>query len=538
MSLDDRTHAKINAEKKSDGQELEPAEQTNDEIILKLAALRPLEYDKRRKDSAKQLGISVKALDAEIKAIQGRQDEADDLPFDEVEPYHDEVNPAELLSEISDTLSQFIIMNQQQADVSALWLAMTWFIDDIGLAPLLIINAPEKSCGKTQLLSLMARMAYRPLSTDNASPSSMFRAVDAWKPTLFIDEADTFFRDNQELHGMVNAGYARTGFVLRTEESGGTFKVKRYPVFSAKAITGIALEKHLPDATMSRGIVINLRRKLPHETVARLRHADTGIFDGLASRLARFADDYSQQVKAARPELSESLTDREQDNFEPLLAIASCAGDEWLGRANRAALALSGNEESRSISNELLADIRDIFEGKRLSHIRTAELITLLCEDEENAWATYNRGKPISARQLNRQLGKYGIESKQIRLNSNDRIRGFEHVDFREIFERYLPDKKESREHPEKTCDSVTNTLKPSNHEGYSVTSSENCHVTTCDKPTQGNESVTQNHVTEKALCDAESLDIAGFDPSCHAVTPKIGVRETHSFNYDSEAEV
>lgn len=33
----------------------------------------------------------------------------------------------------------------------------------------------------------------------------------------------------------------------------------------------IALEKHLPDSTLSRGIVINLRRKLPHEFVQRLR---------------------------------------------------------------------------------------------------------------------------------------------------------------------------------------------------------------------------------------------------------------------------
>ncbi|WP_411727167.1 DUF3631 domain-containing protein [Methyloglobulus sp.] len=79
---------------------------------------------------------------------------------------------------------------------------------------------------------------------------------------------------------------------------------------------------------MSRGIVFNLRRKLPHESVDRLRHADKGLFPGTASKLARFASDYPQQVREARPVLPEELSDRNQDNWDGLLAVASCAGDE------------------------------------------------------------------------------------------------------------------------------------------------------------------------------------------------------------------
>jgi putative DNA primase/helicase len=61
-----------------------------------------------------------------------------------------------------------------------------------------------------------------------------------------------------------------------------------FSVYGAKSIAGIALEKHLPDATMSRGIVFNMRRKLPGELVRRLRHADGKIFERLASQLVRF----------------------------------------------------------------------------------------------------------------------------------------------------------------------------------------------------------------------------------------------------------
>ena len=106
---------------------------------------------------------------------------------------------------------------------------------------------------------------------------------------------------------------------------------------------------------------------------------------------------------------------------------------------------LSGDcEKTHSISNELLADIQDIFETKRVNFIRTTELITALCEDEENAWATYNRGEPITARQVNKQLSAYDISSTRLRPNGNDNpIRGFELSQFDEVFKRYLSDNDE-----------------------------------------------------------------------------------------------
>jgi len=128
-------------------------------------------------------------------------------------------------------------------------------------------------------------------------------------------------------------------------------------------VAGIALEKHLPDSTMSRGLVINMRRKLKHESVARLRHADIGKFEVMRAKLARFALDYADQVSQARPELPEMLSDRAQDNWEPLLAIAACAGEIWEQTAYHASLNISATDEvSLSLGAELLTDIREVFE--------------------------------------------------------------------------------------------------------------------------------------------------------------------------------
>lgn len=448
------------------------AQRTDEQTITWLASLTLIEYDRARKDHAQNLGIRPAVLDSLVKAERNKDDEADRLPFPEVEPCADPINPAQLLNEVSDTIKRFIVMDAEQADAAALWVAVTWFVGDLQIMPLAIINAPEKACGKTQLLTVMGRMVYRPLPASNASASALFRAVELWKPTILIDEADTFFKDNVELQGMVNAGYLRDGYVLRSEAVGDSFEPRMFSVYSPKAIAGIALEKHLAEATMSRGVVIGLRRKLPDESVDRLRYAEPDLFERIASKLARFAEEYSPQVRLTRPVLPDELGDRDQDNWEPLLAIASCAGDAWLSRANAAALKLSNaGGKTVSVANELLADIQTVFAEKRVDKISTADLIAALIEDDEAAWATYNRGRPLAPRQLSNQLKGYGITSKTIRINSYETVKGFEHEMFREAFERYLSISQNLPSH-------VTNSLKPSNGAAFNVTDRNSVTVT------------------------------------------------------------
>lgn len=415
----------------------ETVPESDDEAIARLVALPPLQYDRERTKAAKAMGVRPATLDAIVKTARGDGDKAERLPFATAEPWHDPIQPAALLSEIADTIRRFIVLDAVQADAAALWVAFTHFIDVVEVAPLAIINAPEKACGKSQLLSVFGRMVCRPLPAANSSAAFLFRAVEQWTPTVLIDEADTFIRDNEELKGLVNAGHTRANaFVGRVV--GEDLQPKLFNVWGAKALAGIALEKHLPDATMSRAIVFNMRRKLQDEKVARLRHAEAGMFDRLSAMLARFADDYAEEVRAARPALPDALSDREQDNWEPLLAIAGCAGPEWIARATHAALKLSGAANAaQSAANELLADIQHVFESKRADRIKTADLIAALVEDDEAAWPTWNKGKPLSPRQLNRMLAAYGIRSKNVRIGY-EQAKGFESEQFADAFARYL----------------------------------------------------------------------------------------------------
>ena len=415
------------------------AQLNENEIIAGLAILSMMDYDRARKEQAKLLGIQVKTLDALVKSARNDASvNLESIPFADIDPHEEMIVPSELLDEIVFSIRAFIVLDIEQAYAVALWIAFTWFIDDVDIAPLLLANAPEKACGKSQLLDFVSRLSYKPLSASNCSTSALFRACELYGPTLFIDEADTFIRENNEIKGLINAGHTRiNAYVIRV--TGDNHEPKMFRVWGAKAFAGISLEKHLPDATMSRGIVIQLRRKLPHESVSRLRHADKDLFTTLSSKLARFSDDYSQEVRSARTVLPDALSDRDQDNWEPLLSIAYCAGEEWFKRGIAAALKLSNSgEKSVSVANQLLNDIQNIYAIQNVTRLSTADLISALIEDQELPWATYNRGRPLSPSQLAKQLRPYNITSKTVRFGHSNTLKGYDLDQFTDAFARYL----------------------------------------------------------------------------------------------------
>ena len=94
--------------------------------------------------------------------------------------------------------------------------------------------------------------------------------------------------------------------------------------------------------------------------------------------------------------------------------------------------------EAVSLSAELLADIKEVFEQKKAERIGTADLLAALIEDDLKPWATYNRGKQMSPRQLAKRLDEYGIHSQSIKFGYGDVKRGFRHDQFIDSFARYL----------------------------------------------------------------------------------------------------
>lgn len=412
------------------------------DTIKRLAALPDLAYFKVQKASAEALGITIGNLDklrnTERKrqaAEAGSAESGSNVLFDEVEPWPQPVNGATLLDDLSATVRRFVVCERHTADAAALWLAFTWCIDAVTVAPIANITAPLPNCGKSTMLDLFERLTFRPLKADNISPAALFRSIEKWRPSLLIDEVDAFLKDNEDARGILNSGHKRNGYVLRVV--GDDFEPRRFSTWGAKALCGIG---SIAATLQSRSIRLELRRKLPGETVENLRHVEDTTIERLQRQLARFAEDAHATIRTARPAPVPGLSNRAQDNWEPLLAIADAAGGEWPQRVRRTAQAITGAEaanDAPDANTELLTDIRAAFDRKRVDRLSSADLLAALCEDEEAPWATWNRGRPMTARQLSARLGEFGVVSGTVRFGTHT-AKGYTLDRFTDAFSRYL----------------------------------------------------------------------------------------------------
>src|SRR5262249_7733865 len=95
------------------------------------------------------------------------------------------------------------------------------------------------------------------------------------RPTLLIDEADTFVRDNEEMRGILNSGHTKAAaHVIRNVEINGEHKPQRFSTWAPKALATI---RELADTLEDRAIIVTLQRKPKEAAVSRLRKRDNDV---------------------------------------------------------------------------------------------------------------------------------------------------------------------------------------------------------------------------------------------------------------------
>lgn len=422
----------------------------DDEALAALAALSPLEFDRRALQEAEKLCVSVTTLRKEVakhrpKAADSLQGRTVDLP--EVDGWPEPVNGADVLAEVADTFTRYVALPDGAADALALWTAHTHCFEAFQCSPRLNVNSPEKGCGKTTLRDVLASLVPRPLATENLSVAVLFRIVERSKPTLLADECDAWLRDNEELRGMLNAGHRRGGQALRCEGDGN--EVRAFNVFGPAVLCGIGA---LPGTLHDRSIVARLERAKPGELRQRFDSRRTAREQELCRKLARWCADKRAALDSCDPALPSNAFNRLADNWRPLFAVATVAGGEWPHRAAAAFAKLTSNADtdSQGIGAMLLADIRRIFAEAQAGKMFSKSIVDALCAMTDRPWPEAHKGKPISPTWLARRLNEFGVKSRDIRIG-NENLKGYEAADFTEAFQRYLPAGEESKR------DSVTN---------------------------------------------------------------------------------
>jgi hypothetical protein len=459
-----------------------------------IRAADPAEYQRIRA-KARKAGCKIDEFDRLTLPQSGADPKQ---LFDDVVPWPDPVDGAALLTDIRAVLQRHVIADKPVLTATVLWVLHSWCMDVFNVSPLAHISAPEKRCGKTILLTAMSRLCYRAMPASNISSAALYRVVERWRPTLLIDEVDSFLHGNEVARGLLDGGLTPDmAYSIRCD--GDDHEIKQFSTWAAKALCGIG---RLASTLEDRSIPLRLRRKIAGEQVESIHRSDPSVWENLQRRIARWTQDNKERLGKTRPGSIPGLNDRAQDCWEPLLSIAEVAGGEWPDEARSAAVALHGVEDqSSSAGVELLAAIMGIFENKGVDRMASCNLLAALVEDEEAPWATWNHGSQMSFHQLGKKLRGFGISSATMRLANGDRLKGYTLDSFRDAFSRYLPS-----DHGMSKRDSVTSASEC----GFQPVPKRDmdAHVTDRDTTETALQSHCHDVTGQKPLQDEEGIEV------------------------------
>jgi hypothetical protein len=262
----------------------------------------------------------------ELLAVEVPQAESDTSSDDLEAP----PSLADLFDDVREAYCRYIgFASQAQSVALTLWTAHTHALEAADCTPYIRVYSAEKESGKTRTEEVAFHLVRGGVRASSVSASALFRLVDAHHPTLLVDEVDAIFApksEQEDLRSILNAGYERGNPVYRSVSVGKQWDATAYDAFCPKMLAGIE-NGRLPDTLVSRSIPIGLQRKRKDEpSVAKFRkRTDPPRLHALREALAAWAtEDVVRSLVAAYPEPVPGLTDRQDDIWEPLLAIARC----------------------------------------------------------------------------------------------------------------------------------------------------------------------------------------------------------------------
>jgi hypothetical protein len=320
----------------------------------------------------------------------------------------------EVLDDVAAFVARFSVFPSEHcAPTLTLWYAHTHAVSQFYVTPRLILDSAEPASGKTRVLEVAQHLVAVPEMTISATTAALFRLVSMGPITILFDEVDAIFNpknggNNEDLRGLLNAGYKRSATIARCVGDAKDMKVQRFPVYAPAALVGIA--GGMPATITTRAITIHMRRRRTDEPVEPFRERQVAKeAQPLREQLAAWIDYMGSRLGDAQPDMPDGVTDRPAEIWEPLLAIADTAGGHWPDTARDACrhFVLNTGPQITSPGVRMLADLRDLFIRRQTDRLATKTVLAELLDLDEAPWGDLH-GKPLDARRLSRELGRYG----------------------------------------------------------------------------------------------------------------------------------
>jgi len=297
-----------------------------------------------------------------------------------------------------------------------------------------------KNTGKSKTTRITTHMSFNGIFSVNASEATLYREIEALRPTFGIDEAE-ILKDpekSRSIRVILNAGHFKGASVLRQEKTRKEdFYTRHYSVYSPKVI---ANTRGLEDTLESRTIkIVMLRAKTEKGLLLDTESSENWNY--IRHLCYTFALSFFKEIRQIYlndPEVKIS-SNRSNDLWSPLLAIArfiflNYSQDRFKAIKDFALKQIGSAQEDGldDRTSALLMALRDL--------TKDVDIAVSSSQDIKKAIATYledEEAATINTRWIGWKLKNFGLNKDKQRI-SKGYLYHFAKSDIEDVLERYL----------------------------------------------------------------------------------------------------
>lgn len=356
-----------------------------------------------------------------------------------------------VFASLHEKFRRFIALGEPEMSLIVCWTMATYFAEIFQIIPSLFFCGSQ-GCGKTRALQTITSASRRGIMIADPSDANYSRIVDAWRPTIAIDDFDESLRQHRSIVlSLIKHSYKATTRVPRLQAlKAGGYKLELFSPFAPLAVS--AVETLEGGQQLSRFFEILMRRS---EHPLSPINPSPQDFDAERRQLYYLAFKLAPTIRKQYEMLEIPLQGRPRELWSPILTIAQNVDSELFNVLLQYAKEKVFEQLEKSYHNEraVLFAIFQLYKDGIWTHTKDGILFRfsmpqlmenlrkVLCEQwedmDENEFA-----KVWSVRKLGRLLGTMGIRCERIG-KKRERFRVLTQKELIELLKRYEVDSSE-----------------------------------------------------------------------------------------------
>jgi len=274
-----------------------------------------------------QLAVNGRPINLEVKSI-GNAGIPTLMKYETVAQFFATskvIEPREIYPKLKEKIKEFVSFDWDERlyDLACCYIIGTYFYDVFYSYPILVFFGDFET-GKTRALKTVVYASHRGMLCVDPTVASMFRTVDAYRPTFGIDE---FTKLTEDIQRIARASYKKGEKVPRIEKAKHErFILSLFEVFTPFVL---ATTEKIPDMLLSRCIQVTMKRA--EDPNPEKRDPEPEDFEDIREMLYLSRLTFAKNVYEASKELDNlklGLRGREYEVWKPILTIAKLLGED------------------------------------------------------------------------------------------------------------------------------------------------------------------------------------------------------------------